>query len=888
MRISQPSRQVPRGAPPRRGRVALLASGSSVVLLGVCLLFFYAGVAFRSHIRPELAGLTGRDANAEILAALLGAPANALRAIRSREPVPELSIDISFRNLQQLLRKREQALEGGVLLTSSDDLVPARIRHGGRSIPVKVRLKGDLPDHFEGDKWSLRIHVRGDEQLLGMRRLSIQAPATRSFQAEPIVLEHLRREGVLVPRYFFVNVRVNGRDIGLMALEEHFSKELLEAQQRREGVIVHLDEEPFFQNLLLNGNFGPYANPFVATVRAFRTAQIETSPVLSSQLETATALLRGFLAGELPASSVFDVELLSRFLAVGEVWGSHHMLAWHNLRFYLDPFSQRLEPIGFDAGTNLGYQSGLVSRGQEISSRSLEDPLVRSAFLRNLRRIAASFADGSVEEWVRDFEEPLLRVLHREFPFRAPLDLRALTARASLLQRIDEENFSLYEPFLGHAEMVYPKPLQAYLYRDGAGAQIELVNVLPVAVEVTSLRLGGSNPGSRPLEPAPPQRLPLRLPPTSQMRPPTPVVVRFEPPSDGTAWEVEGTAIVTGQRGERTFRAEPYFRPRAESPVPRTELREALHSHPFLEWDDARRSLRARPGRWDVVGSLVLPEGSGLVLEPGTELRFGEGEILVATGPLVFEGTAERPIALRAAAGDGAGRWGGIVALHSDRPHVWKHVTIGHTAGIERGGWTLTGGVTLRAADVKISDTRFHGNRAEDALNLVRSSFLLENVDFSDASSDALDVDFSNGTIRGGRYTDIGGDAIDVSGGEVGIDGTRIEKVRDKAVSVGEASRVEARHLSIDRVGTAAVSKDRSELILEDSEISDAVHASIMAYVKKPEYGPATALARNVSMRGVGNAAMAQTGSRVVLDGREIEPQEIDVEELYTLGPMRK
>jgi hypothetical protein len=318
------------------------------------------------------------------------------------------------------------------------------------------------------------------------------------------------------------------------------------------------------------------------------------------------------------------------------------------------------------------------------------------------------------------------------------------------------------------------------------------------------------------------------------------------------------------------------------------DLREALDRHPFLEWDEAGRSLRARPGRFDVVGSLVLPGGSGLVLEPGTELRFGEGEALVASGPLVFAGTAESPIVLEGAGSGGAGRWGGIVALHSDRPHVWKHVTIRNTAGIDRNGWTPTGGVTLREAEVRIFETQFQGNRAEDALNLVRSSFLLENVEFSDTSSDALDADFSSGTIRGGRYARIGGDAIDVSGGEVEIDGARIEEVRDKAVSVGEASRVEARRLRIDRVGTAAVSKERSELILEDSEISDAAHAGIMAYVKKREYGPATAWVRNVSMRGVGSAAMAQVGSRIVLDGREIEPQEIDVEELYPLGPMRK
>jgi hypothetical protein len=61
-----------------------------------------------------------------------------------------------------------------------------------------------------------------------------------------------------------------------------------------------------------------------------------------------------------------------------------------------------------------------------------------------------------------------------------------------------------------------------------------------------------------------------------------------------------------------------------------------------------------------------------------------------------------------------------------------------------------------------------------------------------------------------------------------------------------------------------------------------------MAYVKKDEYGPATAFVRNVTMREVANAAISQSGSQIVVDGREIEPQQLDIDQLYTTGPMRK
>ena len=54
--------------------------------------------------------------------------------------------------------------------------------------------------------------------------------------------EALKREGILVPRYFFVDLTVNGSYIGIMAFEEHFSKELLESQGRKESVILKFDD----------------------------------------------------------------------------------------------------------------------------------------------------------------------------------------------------------------------------------------------------------------------------------------------------------------------------------------------------------------------------------------------------------------------------------------------------------------------------------------------------------------------------------------------------------------------------------------------------------------------------------------------------------------------
>ena len=101
-----------------------------------------------------------------------------------------------------------------------------------------MRLKGDWTDHLFGDKWSFRIKVKGDNTLFGMKQFSIHHPRARNFIYEWLYHQALKREGVLSLRYDFIEVTLNGKNLGVYALEEHFEKRLIEHNQYREGPII--------------------------------------------------------------------------------------------------------------------------------------------------------------------------------------------------------------------------------------------------------------------------------------------------------------------------------------------------------------------------------------------------------------------------------------------------------------------------------------------------------------------------------------------------------------------------------------------------------------------------------------------------------------------------
>ena len=116
-------------------------------------------------------------------------------------------------------------------------------------------------------------------------------------------------------------------------------------------------------------------------------------------------------------------------------------------------------------------------------------------------------------------------------------------------------------------------------------------------------------------------------------------------------------------------------------------------------------------------------------------------------------------------------------------------------------------------------------NRAEDALNVVRSNFKLKNVTIKNTTSDAFDSDFSKGTVVGGIFENIGsqggGDGIDVSGSEVTVTNSSFENISDKGISVGENSNLKATNIDIKNANIGVASKDGSLLTISDSKFSE-------------------------------------------------------------------
>ena len=850
-----------------------------------------SAIIYRNAYKPDISKLadilhfSGRrekHRTVKAIKAFLFAPFNWMSANLNGEEIPHIYIDIKFKNYLKLVKKREEALVSGALLRTPNDYIPVKITLNRSPYNAKLRLKGDEFDHWGGDKWSFRVNMKDNNHLFGMRRFSLQSPSRRNFEGEIIFFEALRREGILTPRYFFVDLTINGKYIGIMACQEHFSKELLESKGRRESVILKFDED----NMSTINEGGPVGK--VAAFNSFRTNFIEPfrpnkilkSKELSNDLKIATGLLRGFANGNLSTAQVFDVELMGAYMAVAAAWGAEHPIRWRNARFYYNPITGLLEPIGYDA--TLFYFKrryfDITANHDMIGSDIMESGHeIKPIYESVLRKLKQEAEDGTMEGWVIPLQKQSHKILHKEYPLLGGISLFGMA-------RGIQENLDRSRDLFSR----YRTVLEAHLIEDETGSYVELVNPLPHHMIISNIELiTGEKGGRRKLETVPPLNFPFRLLRTPLQNVPTSIKLYYKKTHKNKIHKVLISAHIAGDDKNWEIQAFPYFSPKTKEAIPTTTLHQALRNHPYLIQGPDLNSLRIKQGNWIIEKSLVIPKGFSLTISENTTLQFSSNSALILKGPLIIQGTKKNPVLLTGVKDPVHSNksWPGVVVQKTKGASQWSHVVIRNTAGVSNKGWSLSGGVNFYEAAIQMKNVSIVGSRAEDALNIVRSDFELDFISIKDTASDGLDSDFSEGTVQTGTFENIGesgeGDGIDISGSKVIIKNVFFKNISDKALSVGENSRMVATHVSMERVGTAAVSKDGSFLSLADVKIKSAHIAGLMAYLKKSEYGPGTIVAKNVEVKSAPKVAVVQKGSFISIDGSNIEETDLNVKDLY-------
>ena len=211
----------------------------------------------------------------------------------------------------------------------------AKLRYNGDSIVIKLKLKGDLEDHWGGNRYSVRVKMAEEETMFGLSEFALQPPYTRNYMNEWLFHRMLRAEGVMSLDFRFVKVFINGKDLKYYNMEQYFSDDIFKTNKVEKTVVVRFNEDEWAPLMLANvgakRSLEVYHN---AEVEVMNKNVVKKDPQRIKYFERATEILKKWRSDSISTSQAFDVEKMARFWAVSNIVNTGHANCWNNRRFY--------------------------------------------------------------------------------------------------------------------------------------------------------------------------------------------------------------------------------------------------------------------------------------------------------------------------------------------------------------------------------------------------------------------------------------------------------------------------------------------------------------------------------------------------------------------------
>lgn len=768
----------------------------------------------------------------------------------------EIRIDIKNNDFQKLAYKREIALANGILISSDEDYVPAKIHYKNQTVNVNLRLKGDWPDHWGGDKWSFRVKVKGNDTLMGMRQFALQDPRTRNYINEWLFQKALQREGIISLRYSFVDVTINGKHKGIYALQEHFDGLLIENNNYTEGPIVRFNEENFFSDKLLFSQpeleDGPVDYYNSSYIDVYRSGKILGNPETFNQYIKAKDLLEAFREGNLTATQVFEIDKLARYVAIIDVFGGQHGTNWHNLRFYYNPVTSKLEPIGFDSNSGLEINELGCGASKKFVSTLFEDPVFFEKYIQELERVSQeSYLDTLLYETYEELQENI-NILHKDRPY--------YYFSKSVFYNNQKYIRTVLNPSKG---------AQVYFYNFTGNRSIilEVGNIQSIPIEISNVSFQGSEifeprekgqilQGKMPSETVKYEKIEFMMPEdfnwSSQCIPDLRLNYKFL-----------GHSLL---RNESVYMW-PHI---SEDLLSNNIIRKSPNANTFgfLVFENESKNIFIIPGTWDIKEDLIIPEGYVVTCSGDyvTKLNLVNGSMILSYSALYLSGSEDSALVITSS--DSTGQ--GIAILNADEESYFNRVIFSNLSAPARSGWQLHGAITFYESPVIIENCCFLNNTAGNyMLDIIRSEFSITNSLFQDTNSDSLRGFYGKGKISSSSFVNCSGNALDFSGSVVEISECLVNRAEDTGLNAGESSYLNITRMDLKNCGIGIASKDRSLVSTTDVKISSC-NVGLLACEQRSEFGPSRIEAFYPEFDNLIIPYIVETDSSLSIDQREI------------------
>ncbi len=714
---------------------------------------------------------------------------SSLKYLFFKNKLENLNIKIDQENLYNLELQRQKKTEGA---SENFNLFSnAILNYNREDYNIKLRVKGDRVLHwYNKNETSYKIDLRGEKRIWGMEEFSVQKPITRNYTYEFIFHKLLEFNDLISLKYFLINLFFNDTEHGVYAVEEGFSKELIERNKKRNGPIFGVEEKLGVD--YPNIQYDLYSSQY----------WISNHPELTSN---AFAKLNQLKQNKIELNEIFDLEKWANFFAIVDLSNTLHGSISKSVKLYYNPVTAKFEPIGFDGHYGLGgINDFIILDFLDLDNKKCSYICIeRPWYFKFLKK-----KDGSLNEnFINLYIEALKKISNKKFlnDFNEKYSEKIQFFNSQLLS--DESK----------SDIGYYKGIGAFIFDEGflKDRSIYLNERLSQITEMRNLQTSMNN-----------NKIifdninkfffkELKISCENRIKKKVFIIKNKDLNYDNSCTYTLGDKVVTPSKNifisiDIDNNLGKFF------DLSKVDGVKYINDTYYLDQNLI------------VNKNYFLPKEKKLFIKEGVKINFEKDNLIYSEGSITFKGTKEKPIIIASKSGVGS-------LILSNSEYSFHNVMINNLSYPKDHSKTMYGGINIVNSIVNIINTKIENSNSEDAINIISSNSSIENLIVKNIFSDAIDIDFGKLKFVDISCEDISNDCLDVSGAQ--INGTFLsgDRINDKGLSFGENSNGEILNIDFQNTKLGIAVKDGSKLNLSKYRLKNNEY-DLAVFNKKNEY----------------------------------------------------
>ena len=720
-----------------------------------------------------------------------------IKYLFNKPEIEQLNLKVNQKTILQIENQRKLKEENDNLLPSKyRNMHPLEIQNKGKKYKAKIRIKGGRPIHWaDKNASSYKIDLKGENRIWGMEEFSLQKPITKNYAYEFLFHKLLSKTNNLYLKYFPITLYFNDENRGVYAVEESFSKELLERQKKRNGPIFSLDEG--IGEHYPNVNYELYSESY----------WIKEYPELT---KSAFSILNQVKENDnLNFENHFDMDKWASYFAVIDLLGSYHGSMAKSVRLYFNPTSAKFEPIGYDAHVGAGNFLNFTftdflqenrpnciyiceDRDWYLKFFKLNNGQLNSIFLeRYIYYLKLYSSDNFINEFLKEIKDEL--------------DIFNLSVYAEN-SKVDKISRKGLGPYLYDDQVIFDR---ANLIKN----RINSINIDNFKLSLKGNKLFFKDNYSN---------FPVKI---TTNNCDNNINKTFYLAGNMTIdWNDGCKEILIGKENISYVLKEDITMSKKTIVNVSKDFGD-LAKHPNIK--KIAENTFTISKNIELNKNFYIKKNQNFIIGNNVVIKLFDNSILFIKGDIKFNGTSDKKILVKS---DGTGS----IIFENNNVEI-SNTNFENLGYPKLDQYTLFGGLNFIKSSVILENLTIKDSKSEDAINLINSDTSLENIYLENIQSDAIDIDFGSVKFNKIYCLKIKNDCLDISGAKVDGVALEIDHSLDKGLSIGENATVKIEDVIIQNSKVAIAVKDGSNSYIKNlNSINN--RYDIALFNKKKEY----------------------------------------------------